>query len=82
MDNQDQELIDTFISVYKYGTYYSPAWKHYGKSGSVGCDRCLEEPLNVSVGWMDYDLCLSCLNEIDNLYIEEDMDPEKWIIED
>ena len=60
--------MDIFINVYRYGTYYNPAWKHYGKPGSVGCDRCLRDGLTVSVGWMEFDICLACLDEIDAEY--------------
>ena len=54
-----------FIKIYKYGTYYNPAYEHYLPRVDVGCDRCLKEKITACIGWRDYDLCLLCISEID-----------------
>ena len=54
-----------FIRIYKYGTFYNPAYEHYGPKGEVGCDRCLKEDIPSCIGWRDFDLCLECAADID-----------------
>ena len=56
---------ETFMQIYKFGTYYNPAGNHYGRRTSVICDRCKRSNLNVCIGWLTYDLCLRCVQEID-----------------
>ena len=57
---------DTMIKVYKYGTYYNPASKHYGgeETTNVVCDRCYKDHLDVCIGWQTHDMCLQCIHEI------------------
>lgn len=57
---------DTMIKVYKYGTYYNPASKHYGgeETTNVVCDRCYRDHLDVCIGWQTHDMCLHCVEEI------------------
>lgn len=64
---------DLMYQIYKYGTYYNPASNHYSfikssKPINVICDKCKTENLNVCVGYKDCDLCLRCINQIDNNY--------------
>lgn len=56
----DSEL----LTVYKYGTYYNPAWKHYGGETNVVCDRCKSSNLSVCIGHGSLDLCMICINEM------------------
>ena len=61
-------LIDkeTTINICKYGAYYNPASKHYLSSNNVICDRCHKNHLDISIGWKSYDLCLKCIEEVNN----------------
>lgn len=44
------------------GTFYFPAWKHYGSpETSVKCDRCERTDLLTCVGYERSDLCLPCV---------------------
>ena len=56
-------------SVYKYGTYYNPASRHYGDNlaTNVSCDRCHRSHLDVCIGWQTFDLCLQCMTEINRM---------------
>jgi hypothetical protein len=56
----DSEL----LTVYKYGTYYNPAWKHYGSETNVVCDRCKSSNLSVCIGHGSLDLCMMCIHEM------------------
>jgi len=57
------------LNISKYGTYYNPATSHYIDNATITnviCDRCYKDHLNISIGWGAYDLCLSCIAEINN----------------
>ena len=60
-----------YIDIYKNGTYYNPAHKHYPKQDrsqtNVVCDRCQKTNLGSSIGWQDYDLCLECTSKVEKL---------------
>lgn len=53
-----------YFKVLEYGTFYYPAWKHYGKHVTVICDRCNKSNLKSCLGYGNYDLCLSCADEL------------------
>ncbi|AYV82002.1 MAG: hypothetical protein Homavirus2_6 [Homavirus sp.] len=55
---------DIYMKIYKYGTYYNPATNHYGAVGSVNCDRCHRKLLDICIGWQTYDLCIECIQDI------------------
>lgn len=56
---------DIMLNIYKNGTYYNPAKKHYGvDSVNIVCDRCYKNNLDICIGWVSYDLCLSCVQAI------------------
>ncbi len=58
---------NTMLQIYKYGTYYSPASKHYGDDlANVVCDRCFKNNLDICIGWLTHDVCISCMKEINN----------------
>jgi len=51
----------------KFGTYYNPATKHYGSNlAKVVCDNCQKENLKACVGWNDCDLCMQCIDRLNN----------------
>jgi hypothetical protein len=50
----------------KFGTYYNPATRHYGSSGNVICDNCRRENLKACIGWNDCDLCMQCIDKLNN----------------
>jgi hypothetical protein len=52
------------LNVYNNGTYYNPAWKHYGHKTNVVCDRCKTTQLKVCIGWNKYDLCMQCIDDV------------------
>lgn len=63
--------------IVKYGTYFNPAWKHYGsKNSKVVCDKCTLSNLKACIGYGDRDLCLSCANILLNDYNDDDYDSD------
>lgn len=52
------------LELVKYGTYYNPAYKHYGEEGNVYCDKCKKQDLSVCIGYETMDLCLQCVEEV------------------
>ena len=56
---------NTMLDIYKLGTYYNPASTHYGEGKSVICDRCAKCNLTACIGYLNYDLCLSCADVVD-----------------
>lgn len=52
--------------IYKHGTYYNPAWRHYGEHVNVICDRCQRQNLLVCIGFRENDLCLTCVEQLAN----------------
>jgi hypothetical protein len=69
MDNSDNldnlDNLDLFLNIYRWGTYYNPAYRHYGQDVVVHCDKCLQSHLTACLGWTDHDLCLDCAADID-----------------
>lgn len=55
------------LKIYKYGTYYNPASKHYNSVVNVMCDKCYKDKLEMCIGYEDYDLCLFCIEEINKM---------------
>lgn len=54
-----------FARVCDKGTYFYPAYEHYGRKTNVGCDRCKKSNLTECIGYGDkLDLCLSCVTAI------------------
>lgn len=51
--------------IFKHGSYYNPANKHYNYQGIVNCDRCYKQNINVCIGYDDFDICMKCANYID-----------------
>ena len=49
--------------VCEFGTFYSPAQKHYNNKLSVVCDKCLRENLDICIGYEKYDLCFNCVQD-------------------
>ena len=64
--NQQNLSQSTFEQIIKYGVYYNPASKHYASFGesNVACDKCHKSNLNVCIGYQNYDLCVSCVQKI------------------
>lgn len=62
MATQEEILYTT-----KYGTYYNPATSHYNKPFvNVICDNCHKENLKSCIGHNNCDLCLECVDKINN----------------
>ena len=59
------DIQQEFYFVYKYGTYYNPADLHYNEPIMVGCDKCGKEDIKVCLGWKEYDLCMQCVQDIE-----------------
>lgn len=56
-----------YMNIVKHGTYYNPASKHYGSvTTNVVCDRCQRTNLSVCIGWQQSDLCMRCMNDLDD----------------
>lgn len=61
----------SYINIAKKGTYYCPAYKHYGTTNdnkeeeiNVVCDRCNREKLKNCVGFNNKDLCMACVKDL------------------
>lgn len=76
-----------FKQICQHGTYYNPASRHYGGHGTVVCDRCSKQNLNVCIGYNNHDLCLPCVQEISSeknssIIIKSEYDdygyPKEW----
>lgn len=62
-------LSDAFSNILKFGKFYFPAWKHYGRSDlQVVCDKCHTHGIRASIGYGNQDLCLSCADELSSTY--------------
>jgi len=66
--------MDIFLDIYKYGIYYHPANRHYNAEVEVGCDKCMRTNISSCVGYKDYDLCLDCMADIDEMYDNGEFD--------
>lgn len=55
---------DGYFRILQVGTYFYPAWRHYGRKTLIMCDRCNRQDLQVCIGYRDYDICLECVSEI------------------
>ena len=52
-------------TVIKSGNFYYPAYSHYNNgNNNVVCDLCARDWLFASIGYMQYDLCLTCANYV------------------
>ena len=56
--------IGSFVDVIDHGTYFFPAWKHYGREVNVICDRCATSNLPACIGFNTRDLCLPCVTTL------------------
>lgn len=55
----------TLEKICEQGTLYNPAGKHYGDIASrVKCDRCYRENIDACYGLENYDVCISCYNDV------------------
>jgi hypothetical protein len=54
----------SLLKIAMNGTYYNPAYKHYGVKTNVVCDRCSRSNLNQCIGLDKADLCLKCADEL------------------
>jgi hypothetical protein len=67
------------------GTYFYPAWKHYGgKPVPVTCDCCKRENLECCIGYSrDLDLCMTCVDTISKtMVVKEPVDWKKMYATD
>jgi hypothetical protein len=56
-----------YSDIIKNGKFYFPASAHYNKPAgevNVVCDRCQKNGLISCVGYMEYDLCMPCVETI------------------
>ncbi|AYV75173.1 MAG: hypothetical protein Terrestrivirus1_47 [Terrestrivirus sp.] len=60
-----QPFQTNFENVIKFGTFYCPAYKHYGPVETVvTCDRCHKTNLVSCIGFDKLDVCLKCGEEV------------------
>lgn len=67
MSLSQHEILD----ILKQGRYYFPANKHYNFQGTVNCDRCYKQNIVASIGYLDYDLCLDCARNCEEVLERE-----------
>lgn len=53
-----------YQKIVNNGSYYYPAWKHYGRVTTVVCDRCNKSGLKACIGFGQSDLCMICVEEL------------------
>lgn len=54
-----------FTEVVQNGKFYCPASLHYNKEPqqvNIVCDRCRRAALKCSIGYMNVDLCMKCID--------------------
>lgn len=56
----------TVADIVLNGTYYNPASNHYNRQTSVTCDRCRRVDIDMCIGLNTYDLCLLCVQQVNN----------------
>lgn len=56
--------MENYHNIVKYGRYFNPAKAHYQNAECVVCDRCHKTDLSICIGYEDYDLCFSCVEEV------------------
>ena len=62
------------FDIISNGTFYFPAYKHYGAiPQSIKCNMCNSSTLS-SIGFQNFDLCLSCVDSITK-YIPQKYQP-------
>ena len=67
---------NVYEQICKYGTFYNPASKHYNtENANVVCDKCKKNNLTICIGYQNYDLCLSC---VQNICDNENVFPHKF----
>ena len=54
----------SYSIIAENGTYFFPAWKHYGRTANVVCDRCYKSNLSACIGYGEQDLCLTCADQM------------------
>ena len=54
-----RNLTDLMAVLYN-GTFFYPAWKHYGQHINIVCNKCGTQHLTKCIGYLDMDLCLQC----------------------
>ena len=72
--NQSNETI--LKKICQLGTYFNPASKHYKNNSKVSCDRCRKQNIDICIGWDSYDLCMKCVQEVNNIIISEKNEPQ------
>jgi hypothetical protein len=64
-DIESSSVPAPFRDVLQHGTFFSPAWKHYGAENiTVWCDKCESDNLPWCLGYGTQDLCLSCASDV------------------
>ena len=54
-----------FLEIIEEGNFFFPAYRHYGSlPKNIRCDRCLRTNLSCSIGYINYDLCMRCVEII------------------
>ncbi len=56
------------LNIILNGTYYYPVSKHYPYQNNpiINCSYCGKKKLSVSIGYENYDLCGTCIENIAN----------------
>ena len=52
--------LNDLTSILYNGTFFYPAWRHYGRQINVVCNKCGIQQLTKCIGYHDMDLCLQC----------------------
>ena len=61
-----------FLFVLQNGSYYYPATKRYNSDEIiVTCDRCRRTDILSCLGYKNIDLCMTCVNELEKLYVSK-----------
>lgn len=64
MNLKSNKIPIPFKDILINGTNFWPAYKHYGQTTNVMCDRCGADELLGSIGYGDYDICYWCAADV------------------
>jgi hypothetical protein len=61
----------SYHTILENGKFYYPAWSHYNKVVIVVCYKCGKSELKACIGFDNYDLCITCVEELTKSYSYE-----------
>lgn len=67
------------FEVISRGTFFYPAFKHYGITPRyVSCNLCANPNITSCIGYQNYDICLSCTDSLLNRIPQQQPQPSLY----